>query len=162
VIGCDRFGSARKQISKFEDRIGSVRARFENNVIGSVRKKTRSDRFARTCSVFLSGYFSSDAHPWLWVLNVENMQAIQSGFYLSHDKVCGMIRNIFGQPTLRGSIGQKTILQGVLVAFKNSGLKFSRLFLEYFFHENIEKNKLIKSLFILIGCQKIIFIVIWK
>ena len=43
MIGCDRFGSARKQISKFEDRIGSVRARFENNVIGSDRFGKKPD-----------------------------------------------------------------------------------------------------------------------
>jgi hypothetical protein len=45
------------------------------------------------------------------VLNVGNMQAIQSGFYLSHDKVFEIIRNIFGQPTLCGSIDHKPVLK---------------------------------------------------
>ena len=44
----------------------------------------------------------------LWVLNVGNMQAIQSGFYLLHDKFFEIISNIFGQPTLHGSITQKS------------------------------------------------------
>jgi hypothetical protein len=33
----------------------------------------------------------------LWVLNVGNMQSIQSGFYLLLDKVFEIIRNISGQ-----------------------------------------------------------------
>jgi hypothetical protein len=38
------------------------------------------------------------------VLNVGIMEAILSGFYLSHDKFFEIIRNIFGQPTLNGFI----------------------------------------------------------
>ena len=45
----------------------------------------------------------------LWVLNVGNMQAIQSGFYLSHDKFYEIISNIFGPPTLYGLIEHKTV-----------------------------------------------------
>ena len=45
----------------------------------------------------------------LWVLNVGNMQAIQSGFYLSHDKFFEIISNIFGPPTLYGLIEHKTV-----------------------------------------------------
>jgi hypothetical protein len=43
------------------------------------------------------------------VLNVGNMQAIQSGFYLSHGKFFEIIRNIFGPPTLYGLIKHKTV-----------------------------------------------------
>jgi hypothetical protein len=43
------------------------------------------------------------------VLNVGNMQAIQSGLYLLHDKSFEIISNIFGPPTLYGLIEHKTI-----------------------------------------------------
>jgi hypothetical protein len=43
------------------------------------------------------------------VLNVGNMQAIQSGFYLSHDKFFEIISNIFGPPTLHSLIEHKTV-----------------------------------------------------
>jgi hypothetical protein len=46
----------------------------------------------------------------LWVLNIGNMQAIQKGFYLSHDKFFEINSNIFGQPTLYGLIEHKTVL----------------------------------------------------
>ena len=45
----------------------------------------------------------------LWVLNVGNMQAIQSGFYLSHDNCFEIISNIFGPPNLYGLIEEKTV-----------------------------------------------------
>jgi hypothetical protein len=52
----------------------------------------------------------SDQSPLrgLWVLNVENMQAIQSGFYLLHDKLFEIISNIFCPP-LCGSIEHKSV-----------------------------------------------------
>ena len=43
----------------------------------------------------------------LWVLNVKNMQVIQSGFYSSHDKFFEIISNIFGSPTHHGLIEDK-------------------------------------------------------
>ena len=43
----------------------------------------------------------------LWVLNSGNMQEIQKGFYSLHDKIFGIISNMFGQPSLYGSIEQK-------------------------------------------------------
>jgi hypothetical protein len=39
------------------------------------------------------------------------MQAIQSGFYSSHDKFFEIISNIFGPPTLHGSIKHKTVVK---------------------------------------------------
>jgi hypothetical protein len=42
---------------------------------------------------------------------VGNMQAIQSGFYLSHDKFSEIISNVFGHPTLHGSIEHETVLK---------------------------------------------------
>jgi hypothetical protein len=45
----------------------------------------------------------------LWVLNVGNIQAIQSNFYLPHDKFSEIISKIFGPPTLNGLIEHKTV-----------------------------------------------------
>ena len=53
------------------------------------------------------------------MLNVKIMQAIQSGFYLLHDKVFEIITNIFGQPTLHGSIEHITVLK--LLTVKKCG-----------------------------------------
>jgi hypothetical protein len=39
------------------------------------------------------------------------MQAIQSVFYSSHDKFFEMISNIFGPPTLHGSIEHNTVVK---------------------------------------------------
>jgi hypothetical protein len=47
----------------------------------------------------------------LWVLNVWNMQAIQSGFYSLHDKCFEIISNIFGPPTLDSLIEHKTVVK---------------------------------------------------
>ena len=43
------------------------------------------------------------------MLNVGNMQAIQSDFYLLHGKFFEIISNIFGPPTLYGLIQHKTV-----------------------------------------------------
>jgi hypothetical protein len=49
----------------------------------------------------------------LWVLNVCNIyiQAIQSDFYLLHDKFFEIISKIFGPPTVNGSIEHKTVVK---------------------------------------------------
>jgi hypothetical protein len=51
----------------------------------------------------------------LLVLNVGNMQAIQSGFYLLHDKFFEIISNIFDQITRHGSFKHKTVLKMLTV-----------------------------------------------
>ena len=66
---------------------------------------------------------------------------------------CRKINRSFGR--------QKSIYgEGVLVAFKDSDMKFSRLVLKCFFSENMDKNKLIRCLFIFICHKKSIFIAI--
>jgi hypothetical protein len=45
----------------------------------------------------------------LWVRNVGNMQAIQSGLYLLRDKFFEIISNIFGPPTLYGFIQHEKV-----------------------------------------------------
>jgi hypothetical protein len=46
-----------------------------------------------------------------WALNVGNMQAILSGFYLLHEKFFEIISTIFGHPTLQSSIKRKIVLE---------------------------------------------------
>jgi hypothetical protein len=53
-------------------------------------------------------------------------------------------------------------IKGVLVAFRDSDMKFPRLLFKYFLSENMGKNKLIRSIFILIGHQISILIAIRK
>ena len=45
----------------------------------------------------------------LWVLNVGNIKAIQSNFYLSHDRFSEIISKIFGPPTLNDLIEHTTV-----------------------------------------------------
>jgi hypothetical protein len=54
----------------------------------------------------------------LWVLNVRNLQEIQSGYYLLHNTFSEYL-TIFDEPTLHSSIDQKTVLK--LLAVKKCG-----------------------------------------
>jgi hypothetical protein len=51
----------------------------------------------------------------LWVLNVGNIKAIQSNFYLSHDRFFEIISKIFGPPTLNGLIEHKIVRKLLIV-----------------------------------------------
>ena len=53
------------------------------------------------------------------MLNVGNIQVIQRGFYLLHVIFFEIISNIFGQPTLHGSIEHERVVE--LLTVKKCG-----------------------------------------
>ena len=63
------------------------------------------------------------------MLNVINMQATQSGYYLLHDTFYRIINNIFGEPTLNGSIEYKIVLKLLTVNKCGGGLSPLNIFL---------------------------------